>query len=241
MNWTTFLQTKEVRDFLQWGFCNNRSPKRRAGPAKRDNSDLRGRKSDRYRPQVKVPNRLCKFALKSILNHITITRTHLQEKQVKLTGMLLQLIRSGLSDRVIADSRDTGIPGVRSRVKLWDSLESAGLVRKCLGAELSERVTRYAATQKLLTMQDCWTSIVFPARSPAASSRGICPRFDCAFDVAGAIANQTVSRFGLADRRRLSGQVFARSRKSKRINQTYEKRPANTAILQTRTQARAGI
>lgn len=130
--------------------------RRKRKPGIRDHYDLRKRKSQRYKPNCRVPASFRSFAESSILIQVHITRTQKLKKEKMLIVMLYQLIRCSLVDWVVADSRDSGAPEVDARVKLWNAIEAAGLLRKCLGSESSENVTRYAASDKLLQLRDNW-------------------------------------------------------------------------------------
>lgn len=62
-----------------------------------------------------------------------------------------------LASKVVADTRDNSKPAVRLRVEAWTLLEDAGLVRKCLGSELSRKTTRYRARPRLAALRKEWT------------------------------------------------------------------------------------
>ena len=143
---------------------DNGEPKhrRRSSDRKRENYDLRSYKSHLYRPSVKVPKAFRTFALARILPNVKITRTRKHHKQDALIRMLYQLIRCGLTDFVVADSRDNSSAEIRARIKLWDSLEKSGFMRRCLGSKPSKKTTRYAATAKLLSIRDVWPKSLFP-------------------------------------------------------------------------------
>lgn len=149
--------------------------RRRTKPIQRENKDLRECKSQLYRPSVEVLKTFRLFARNEILPDVTITRIKRLEKEDTLIGILYQLIRCSLNDWAVADSRNTAEAEIRSRVQLWDALENAGFVRKCLGSETSGKVTRYAATQKLLSLRKFWRQSLFCNTRLRRNSRLIKP------------------------------------------------------------------
>lgn len=78
------------------------------------------------------------------------------EKRQVATHCLHNLIEAGLTNRVVADSRNKGIKGISQRVAVWDVIIQAGLCRICKGSEDSGRVSLYHATDKLLNLRQRW-------------------------------------------------------------------------------------
>lgn len=143
-------------------FTPKSPPRRRQRkPVPKGHYYLRDRKSKRFKPNCRVPELFRRFAESSILVHVKVTRTQKQKKLKLLTSMLYQLIRCSLNDWVVADSRNTGLSEVKARVKLWNAIEKAGFLMKCLGSERSEKVTRYAASERLLQLRDFWPLTFF--------------------------------------------------------------------------------
>jgi hypothetical protein len=91
-----------------------------------------------------------------VLPLITLTGYKLDEKKELATLAVQALIKTGLTDACVADSRGTGEPGARLRVRVWDAIEAAGLAKIALGSESSGRQTRYRASTRFLTLRRVW-------------------------------------------------------------------------------------
>jgi hypothetical protein len=57
---------------------------------------------------------------------------------------------------VVAGTRRKTESGVRLRVAVWDAIKAAGFADDCKGSEITRRVTRYSATDKLLSLRADW-------------------------------------------------------------------------------------
>jgi hypothetical protein len=97
------------------------------------------------------------------------------EKREIVMQAALALVESGLTHKVIADSRNTAHAANRKQMKLWDALAEAGLCRKCLGSEKSRKVTRYRATKELLHLEKQWTQahLKAPKEKPTGPLLGL--------------------------------------------------------------------
>lgn len=80
----------------------------------------------------------------------------LKEKKEMTAQCLHNLIETGLTDKVVADSRDDHKREVRKRITIWDVLVKKKLCRVCKGTERSKRVTLYRASGRLLDLREKW-------------------------------------------------------------------------------------
>jgi hypothetical protein len=80
----------------------------------------------------------------------------LKEKKELTAHILRNLAGAGLTNKVVADSRNWNHEGVRKRIPIWDALVKKGLCRVCKGSEMSGRVTLYRATGRLLGLNKMW-------------------------------------------------------------------------------------
>ena len=71
---------------------------------------------------------------------------------------LHNLILSGLPGGTVADTRSTSNAADRMRIGVWKVIEAAGLLIACIGSDNSGKLTRYQATEKLLTPYREWAA-----------------------------------------------------------------------------------
>jgi hypothetical protein len=107
--------------------------------------------------EAKVPRQFASMVDQRVLQDLPINGYHKDRKLDLLTTQLFTLVCAGLNGQVVADSRNNRNADTRSRVQMWNLLESHGWLIKCSGSETSRKVTRYQATDKLLSVQDVWT------------------------------------------------------------------------------------
>ena len=88
-------------------------------------------------PQVELPGRYKRTEQEAMLRHATHN-----------------LILAGLTGRVVADGRTSN--DQRQRKDIWDAVVAAGFATRQLGSEVSGKVTRYAATSRLLALRRHW-------------------------------------------------------------------------------------
>jgi hypothetical protein len=74
----------------------------------------------------------------------------LKEKQRTAIQCIFNLFVAKTKKKVVADNRDNSKNYLR--IQTWDALETANLLRKCLGSEESRKVARYRATGLLLVL-----------------------------------------------------------------------------------------
>lgn len=91
-----------------------------------------------------------------VLPLITLTGYKREEKARIATTAVQALIKTGLIDACVSDSRRTDEPGARLRIQVWDSIIAAGLAKLSLGSESSGVQSRYRATTRLLRLRELW-------------------------------------------------------------------------------------
>lgn len=121
----------------------------------RDKNSLRDRKSRRYE-NYELSEEFVRFVDEEVLPQVNLPGYKQAEKQTILRHATHNLILTGLTGRVVADTRRKTEPGVLLRVGVWDALVAAGFAESCLGSEASGTTTRYSASGKLLTLRHCW-------------------------------------------------------------------------------------
>ena len=97
-----------------------------------------------------------RFVDDEVLPQITLTGYKQEEKREVVRHAVHLLIAKTLSGGVVADTRNTSAPGVRLRVGVWDAIKAAGFADDCKGSEVTRKVTRYSATDKLLSLRAEW-------------------------------------------------------------------------------------
>lgn len=120
-----------------------------------ENLDLRDKDSYRFNSNIKVPEKFIVFADKKIMPELAISGYKTDEKKNTIIKQAYSLITAGLVDYTIADYRSRNKTR-KSVIDCWDMLVSAKLARKCPGSEQSGKVTRYYASDKLLSFYDDW-------------------------------------------------------------------------------------
>ena len=133
----------------------NSARRRAAVKGKKQNLHLRNLKSIRYNDKIQPPSEFVEFATSHIIPKLNITGYKTKQKHQTAIKCLFQLVRAGLMEHTIADSRNHANIG-HIRVSMWDSIFEAGLAIKCIGSEDSGQVTRYYAEPALLAMYDNW-------------------------------------------------------------------------------------
>jgi hypothetical protein len=120
--------------------------------------------------EANVPRKFASMVDQRVLQDLPINGYHKGRKLNLLTTQLFTLVCTGLNGRVVADSRNNAISKTRSRVQMWNLLESQGWLIKCSGSETSRKVTRYQATAKLLSLRDVWTEDLLSPNKPVRNS-----------------------------------------------------------------------
>lgn len=124
----------------------------------RDNHELRDLPSTLY-GQRRIPQGFGDFCTAEILPHITLAgRYKVATKQALAIQCLHNLVVTGLAGRCVSDTRGNTKPGVRLRAAVWAAIVAAGYAAACLGSEASHKVTRYAATRRLLKGFERWST-----------------------------------------------------------------------------------
>jgi hypothetical protein len=108
-----------------------------------------------FKDNVSIPPKFALFVDEIIMPILKLSGYKLKLKQEIAEQCLFALVKSGLVDKTIADSRNHKHIG-RNRIAVWDSIVSAKLATKCTGSEGSKKVTRYYATSSLLSKYDNW-------------------------------------------------------------------------------------
>ena len=108
-----------------------------------------------------VPKKFKEFCRSDVLPNINVKGYKQKQKYEAIMKATRAIVEAALNDRVVADSRDMRKAGVRARVEAWNALETAGFCKVSIGSESSKRVTRYAATKKLMNLKSIWESKLF--------------------------------------------------------------------------------
>jgi len=117
--------------------------------------ELRKLASNIFDPRT-IPDEFLPFVKAELLSMFELGPRKHDQKIELISKIANQLILAGMRVRAVADTRCTSLPGVDSRVKIWDQFVQAGLVRICVGSEDSKMLTRYFATEKLLSLRKEW-------------------------------------------------------------------------------------
>jgi hypothetical protein len=78
------------------------------------------------------------------------------EKKMLAAQVVHNLIETGLTYKVVADSRNYNDRAARRRIPIWDILVEKKLCKLCKGSEVARQVTRYRATSGLLELREIW-------------------------------------------------------------------------------------
>lgn len=121
--------------------------------------DIREMKSDRfgYGTASGLPPDLPAFHATLIWPRIELKvgRRHSDRKKKISQDILHNLLRTGVVDRTVADSRDPHrTPGMRTTV--WDAYVAVGFAHLVTGSELSGMDSRYSASSLLLNIKEYW-------------------------------------------------------------------------------------
>lgn len=84
------------------------------------------------------------------------TGYRLKEKKDITAQIIHQLVETGLTNKVVADSRDNSGKKTHKRIPIWDAITKKKLCKVCKGSESSHQVTRYRATGRLLELRERW-------------------------------------------------------------------------------------
>jgi len=120
---------------------------------------LREMASTRFQKRETIPKAFRKFVRKNLLpllSRVIESGYKPEDKRELAIQILHNLVVAGLMETTIADSRNQSKKGIEFRVKIWDAIIVAGLANCCLGSEISEKDTRYLATDKLLQPFRTW-------------------------------------------------------------------------------------
>ncbi|KAA0141028.1 hypothetical protein FYZ48_07075 [Gimesia chilikensis] len=123
--------------------------------AKGNNYHLRDLPSVPYHLHEIPPEFTC-FMDEFVLPRLGNTGYKIAQKNEIATQAIHQLILTGLTGKVVSDTRRKDQPGVRLRIAVWDKIVNAGLAKDCLGSEEAGRRTRYCATSELLELRQEW-------------------------------------------------------------------------------------
>lgn len=97
-----------------------------------------------------IDKEFIKFIKTWILPHIPLKKYKIRQKRQIAIQCIFNLYIAETRGKVVADNRDLSKNYLR--IQVWDTLESAGLLRKCVGSEMSRNVTRYRITGVLLAI-----------------------------------------------------------------------------------------
>ncbi len=136
-------------------------PKKKRQSKRGPNSNyiLREYRPVRFDENKPVPEKFVAFAKEHLFPHIKFSRQAVARQHSLALAMLHQLICAGVATRATAirDSRDTGIKGSSTRITVWEALQAAEFCQPpCKGSQISDKETRYAATEKLLETSKEW-------------------------------------------------------------------------------------
>lgn len=121
----------------------------------RENLDLRELDSVRFFPP-RVRREFVAFIRKQLGVLGLLSGYKQSEKAYLLAELVVSIVLAGRRGYTIADSRDGTNSDTAWRARLWDTLETSRLVRKCTGSELTKKVTRYYATDRLHELSIAW-------------------------------------------------------------------------------------
>jgi hypothetical protein len=116
--------------------------------------DLRDSSSSRY-AEYELAREFVRFVDTEVLPHVELPGPNKQaERRAILRQTTHNLVLTGLPGRVVADGRTSNAE--RQRRGIWDALKAAGFATMHPGSEASRKVTRYAATCRLLGLRRHW-------------------------------------------------------------------------------------
>lgn len=105
--------------------------------------NLRKRPSAVYQP-VKPTARFKEYVHQELIPDLPLGQRNREKQRDIATAVIANLVVAHKAGgKVLADSRDTG-KGCGARVRIYDQLEQADIIRKQLGSEQSGKMTRYA-------------------------------------------------------------------------------------------------
>jgi hypothetical protein len=124
---------------------------------KNKNFYLRGLESWRYTKGL-LTKEFYLFVESEIWPRLTVLHHgyRISEKKELTAQITHNLIETGLTGKVVADSRDYNDAKTRKRTPIWDALAKIKLCIVCKGSESSRQVTRYRATGRLLRIRKMW-------------------------------------------------------------------------------------
>ena len=96
------------------------------------------------------------FVESEVLPKLTLKGYKIPEKRRLTKHCIHNLVRLGVLNASVSDSRDWHKPGVKLRTEIWDLVIEAGFAVVCKGSESSRRQTLYRATNKLLDLRREW-------------------------------------------------------------------------------------
>jgi hypothetical protein len=140
------------------------------GAGSNANHRLRDVPGFRFRPGMRVTAKFGAFFRALVRPRLALPGKYKRAAQEALAERVVCALVIAGPGRVVADSRDTGRPGVRLRAAVWDAIETAGLCESCRGSESSGTVTRYRARPALLDLCDGWGQPVLPPERPPKRS-----------------------------------------------------------------------
>jgi hypothetical protein len=80
----------------------------------------------------------------------------IKEKKEITAQIAHQMIETGLTNKVVADSRDYNRKEIRKRIPIWDAITKNKLCIVCKGSQFAGKVTLYGATSRLLKLREIW-------------------------------------------------------------------------------------
>ena len=96
------------------------------------------------------------FVENEILPLLKLRGYKLKAKTEIVAQIAHRLIETGLTNKVLADSRDHNNIDAKKRIPIYDLFVKKGLCKMCKGSEVSGLTTRYSATGKLLERKKEW-------------------------------------------------------------------------------------
>lgn len=133
------------------------SLKRRSNRKPSKNTYFRDLKSERFTESI-LPSEFRLFVEKEIWPRLkTLHRGYrIKEKKEISAQIIHNLIETGLTNKVVADSRNYNEKETRKRTLVWDAITKKKLCKVCKGSESSRQITRYRASGRLLDFRQKW-------------------------------------------------------------------------------------
>ena len=141
---------------------------------KRENPHYRDMDYWMYR-EDRITDKFRELVEQRVLPHIHFAGYKLAEKKRIATHAIHKLIKTGLRHKVVADTRNARLPGVKFRVKVWDAIVQAGFATVCIGSDSSGELTRYRATKKLKDIRREWKLPVLEDTEPERNTENNIP------------------------------------------------------------------